>query len=314
MQVHPELARLRGTGATQPRCDAALAGWRARPEVSAMTAELARYDAGDAAEALPQLARLTRDLDAAQALVAGLITPLAAALRAEPLAQLPFGHSASRSMARLRLANHGRATLTLAAYARRTAATPPSVLFEDCAVHELVVAGAGRAALHRLHAGSRLASEERALTPGTRLIRHGPDDMRQIIEVTEPLLVLQLTREPAHPVPSREVALADARLLKTISGCKATGQQMMALGVIGALGHRPALDAMARLARDTGADRDLRWEALRHCLALDALSGLALLAALAGHGGDALTAPAAALHQQLLARRPELATLIPEPA
>jgi hypothetical protein len=313
MQVHPELARLRGVAAPQPRCDAALAAWRARSEVTAITAALARYDAGEALTALPELSRLTSDHDAAQTLIAGFIAPLIAALRAEPLAQLPLGHSTAPGIARLRLASEGHATLTLAAYARRAHSLPQSMLFEDCAAHELVVAGAGRAAVHRLHEG-RLASEERALAPGTRLTRDGPDTARQIIAVTRPLLVLQLTREPAHPAPSREVALTDGRLLKTISGCKRTSQQLMALAVLGALGHRPALDEMTRLARDIGADRDLRWEALRQCLALDAARGLALLATLAGDGGDTLNAPSAALHRQLLARRPDLAALIPEPA
>jgi hypothetical protein len=37
----------------------------------------------------------------------------------------------------------------------------------------------------------------------------------------------------------------------------------MALGVLGALAHRPALGAMERAALDEGAERDLRWEALR---------------------------------------------------
>jgi hypothetical protein len=300
MQVHPEVARLRGVGAPQPRCDAALAAWRARPEVAAIMAALARYDAGDALEDIPALSLLTRDHDAARVLVGGLTTMLIDALRAEPLAQLPLGHSAAPGMARLRLASAGRATLTLAAYTRRAHSLPKSVLFEDCAVHELVVAGAGRAALHSI-ADGRLVSEERALAPGTRLTRDGPDAARQIIAVTQPLLMLQLTHEPLHPAPSREVALADGRLLKTISGCKRTSQQLMALAVLGALGHR-------------AADRDLRWEALRQCLALDAARGMTLLAALTGDGDDALAAPAAALHHQLLARRPDLAALIPEPA
>jgi hypothetical protein len=299
MQVHPELARLRGVGAPQPRCDAALAAWRARPEVAAILSALSGFAEGEPLEDLPALAQLTTDPATAQALIAGFIARLVDALRAEPLAQLPLGHSASPGVTRLRLASAGRATLTLAAYTRRAHSLPQSVLFEDCAAHELVVAGAGRAALHSIVDG-RLVSEERALASNSRFILTGPDHARQIVEVTKPLLMLQLTREPLHPAPSREVALADGLLLKTISGCKRTSQQLMALAVFGALGHRPALDAMARLVGDTGA--------------LDAARGMALLAALAGDGGDTLAAPAAALHQQLLARRPDLAALIAEPA
>ncbi len=75
-----------------------------------------------------------------------------------------------------------------------------------------------------------------------------------------------------------------------------------------------ALSTMEQLAHDITAQRDLRWEALRQMLALDAARGLALLAALAGDAGDPLSTPAAALERQLRANRPDLAALIPEPA
>ena len=70
----------------------------------------------------------------------------------------------------------------------------------------------------------------------------------------------------------------DGRLITAISGCKQASQQMMALGVLGALAHRGGLSMMEQLAHDTTAQRDLRWEALRQVLALDAARGLALLA------------------------------------
>jgi len=312
--VHPDVARLREVNPAQPLTDAALAAWRARPEVAALGAALARYAAGEALAALPALARLMPGTDAARALVEGFAAPLQAALRAEPLALLPLGHSAAPGIARLRLASHGRAGLTLVAYAARGYALPVSALFEDGAAHEIIVAGAGRALVHRLEEGRRLSSREVALAPGMRLTRHGLEDARQIIAVTQPLLVLQVTREPAHPAPSREIALADGRLIKTISGCKATSQQLMALGVLGALRHAPAVAAMAEVARDPSAPRDLRWEALRQCLALDAPRGLKVLAALADDEGNTLHAPAAALQRQLRATRPDLAALCPEPA
>lgn len=311
MQVHPDLARLRSDGARQSRCDAALAAWRASPDMLAVLAALARYDAGERLDDLPALTRITSDHAAGRALVADFIGPLTAALRAEPLAQLALGHSAAPGMARLRLASHGRAGLTLVAFARREPAASPSVLFEDCAVHEVVVAGTARGLQHRLDHG-RLITQELTFEPGVRITRDGPHTARQITTVTRPLLLLQLTCEAAQPAPSCEIALDDGRLLKAISGCKATSQQMMALGVLGALAHRPALDEMARLARDETAQRDLRWEALRQSLALDAVRGLALLTALAGDDGDILSAPAAALGRQLRASRPDLAALLME--
>ncbi len=153
MQVHPAVARLRGDGAAQPGCDAALAAWRGSPMVADVRAALARFDAGEPLGDLPALARIIADHAAAQAFVAGFIDPLTGALRAEPLAQLPIGHSAGPGMARLRLAEHGRAGLSLVAFAQRALTRSPSALFEDCTVHEIVVAGEGRALLHRLDDG-----------------------------------------------------------------------------------------------------------------------------------------------------------------
>ncbi len=312
MQVHPDVARLREALPAQPLTDAALAAWRAGADVTALQAALARHDAGAALAELPDLAQLLSEAEPARALVEGFVAPLIAALRTEPLAQLPLGHSTTSGMARLRLASHGRTALTLAAHAPRARAVPVTAVFDDGAAHEIILRGEGRALMHRLERG-KLTSSEIALTPGTRLARHGADDARQIIAVFQPLLVLQLSREAAEPLPSREIALADGRLMTTISGCKHTSQQLMALGVLGALRYGPAVAAMADVARDCSAARDLRWEALRQCLALDAAKGLAVLAALAGNADDALHIPAAALQQQLLASRPELATFIPEP-
>lgn len=313
MRVHPEVARLRGHLPAQPRTDAALAQWHARGEVAAVLAALAGFEAGAPVADLPALAELFGEAEAGLALAEGLVDGLTEALAAEPLAQLPLGHSTAPGAARLNLARRGSAGLSLLALAPRAMAMPVSALFEDAASYEIILAGEGRALLHALEAG-RLTSREIALAPGTRLVREGGDRARQIVAVTRPLLVLQLTREPARPQPSREIALADGSLVRTISGCKATSQQMMALAVLGALGHAAAVPSLERLARDPAAERDLRWEALRQCLALDARAGLAVLGALVGERGDMLAAPAAALHRQLRAQRPDLAPFMAEPA
>lgn len=313
MHVHPDVARLRSAPALQLGCDAALAAWRALPDVAAAIAALARFDAGEQLGTLPALASIVCDAAAARAFADRLIAPLIAALRAEPLAQLPLGYSAAPGMARLRLASHGRTGLTLTVFAQRARAVSPTALFEDCMAHEMVVAGTGRALVHRLDQG-QLTTAEVACEPGTRMTRTGPQDARQIIAVTRPLLLLQLTQAAAHPAPSREIALADARVIMAISGCKRSSQQMMALGVLGALAHRPALTELELLARDLAAQRELRWEAVRQVLALDAARGLALIGALAGSRADTLAVPAAALQQQLLAAQPDLAALLPVPA
>lgn len=310
MLVHPATARLRSKGASQPQVEAALAAWRARPQVSAVLDALAAYGAGAPLADGSALAVLLADHAAAAGLVAGLIDPLMQALRAEPLAQLPLGFSAKPGFARLCLGQSGRAALSLAVFARQAPVRPASVLFEDGAAHELVLAGAGEAMRYRLGPAG-LTREAVACVPAARLTRSGGGDARQIIAVTRPLLVLQLTREAARPAPSREYSLPEGRLLKTISASKRTSQQIMALGVLGALAHRPALGAMERAALDEGAERDLRWEALRQVLGIDARAGMALLAQLAARGGDALAEPAAKLRRDLLAAQPDLAMLEP---
>jgi len=310
MLVHPAIAALRGEVAPQPRVDAALAEWRARPDVAAVREGLAAYGAGAPLAAAAPLARLLHDAGAARALAEGLIEPLAAALGAEPLAQLPFGTAARPGLARIRLAESGRAALNLAVFAPRAAVPPASVLFEDGEAHEIVLAGAGEGMRYgRSEAG--LEAVPFALRPGTRILRAGLCHARQIIAVSRPLLVLQLTREAERPEPSCELALPGGAPIKAISACKRTSQQLMALGVLGALGHRPALGAMERIAQDAAAPRDLRWEALRQMLALDARRGMALLAELAARGGDALAVPAASLLGDLLAAQPDLAQMEP---
>lgn len=310
MIVHPVIAGLRSRPAPQPCLDTALAQWRGLPEVAAMRDGLAAYGAGAALGEVPALARLMRDHAAALALAQGFIAPVETALRAEPLAQLPLGHASPSGIARIRLAESGRASLALAAYAKAGYRQPGSALFEDGEAHEIVLAGKGQALHHRIGAGG---PESRIIpcAPGTRLARGGTQEARQFVAVARPLLVLQLVREAVVPAPSREIALPDGVLLQTIDASKQTSQQMMALAVLGALDHRPALEPMARLARDGAAARDLRWEALRQVLGLDAVRGLALLDELAARPADPLQEPAASLRRDLRAAYPERATKEP---
>ena len=311
MHMHPDITRLREGLPAQPLTDAALARWRVRADVTAAIDALAQFDAGAGLEDVPALARLFSDSAAAADLAGELIGALAQALVAEPLAQVPLGHATAPGVARLRLASHGRASLTLAAHACRERTVPVTALFEDGLAHDIIIAGVGKAMVHQ-HDGACLTNNEVTLAPGTQLFRNGMSQTRQIIAVSRPLLVLQLTREAVRPRPSREISMASGDLVKTISGSKQSSQQMMALAVLGALGHAAAVTVMAELARDQVAERDLRWEALRQCLAMDARVGLGVLETLAGDGADALCAPAAALQRQLCATRPDLAPLMTE--
>ncbi|GIX18759.1 MAG: hypothetical protein KatS3mg120_0435 [Erythrobacter sp.] len=313
MRVDPALARLRAQGPDQPLTEAALATWRAQSEVGAITAELARHAGGAGLEQCPVLARLFADAQAGQALLASLLQPLFAALRAEPLALPALGHRSAEGLVRLELAAHAGAVLGLVVHAPRASAAPEAVLFEDGEVHEVVLAGEGAAICYQ-RAPASLMSAEIALNPGVRLARRGVGEARRIVAVTRPLVLLQLIRVPDTPAEGALVACADGRVLRRVSGCKRTSQKLMALGVLGALGHRPALLHMARLVRDQAAARDLRWEALRQALALDAAEGLKLLGALAGDPADPLAAEARGLTARLCAGRPEMAALLTEAA
>jgi hypothetical protein len=310
MQVDPAIASLRSHRAPQPCVDAALALWQRCEPAAGVLADLAAYGAGAALDDLAALSAVVNDCGPAHALVQGLIVPVMEALRAEPLAQLPFGTSAMPGLARIRLAASGRAALTLAAFAPRPPAPARSVLFEDGEAHEIVLAGSASAALYRL-SGDAIAATCIACHPATRMIRKDGRSARHILAVAQPLLVLQLTREAAAPGPAHEHALPGGALLKTISGSKRASQQMMALAVLGALEHRPALAAMEHLACNRSAERDLRWEALRQVLGLDTAAGMALLVRLAGQSDDALAGPAARLRCDLLAAQPALAMLEP---
>jgi hypothetical protein len=307
MHIPALIARLRSQTVPQPEVDAAQAEWRAYPQTAAVMAALADYGAGAALDERSVLAGLLADHAAALAFVEEFIDPLMKALRAEPLAQPAFGFSAMPGMARIRLGESGRAALSLAVFARRAPVDAASVLFEDGEAHEIVLAGAGQAARYRRDAA--LTCETVTCAPGTRFLRARGHDARQITAVTQSLLVLQLTRAAVQPLPSREYALPEGRLIKAISACKRTSQQIVALGVLGTLAHRPALGAMERLALDMAAERDLRWEALRQVLGIDARAGMALLGRLAACGGDVLSAPAAKLRRDLIGAQPDLAAL-----
>jgi hypothetical protein len=82
--------------------------------------------------------------------------------------------------------------------------------------------------------------------------------------------------------------------------------------VLGALESPPALDAMAQVALDQMREPDLRWEAVRQLLALDAAQGFALLGLLADHQHDPLSEPSRRLKHQLAAAYPQLVALAKE--
>lgn len=318
MHIHPDIAMLRSYPKAQHRPASPLLDGRDRPRPELLSdllpeplvTQLAAFGAGGALPDAPLLAPLLSDFGTAQALVEAVIGKAMAALVRAPLGLLPFGHALRPGLARLRLAQRGRATLTLLAYDRRAPSPrPAAVLFEDGESHEIAVAGHAAAVLHRL-TPTGLDSRDMVFGSGQRIALTGAAEARQILAVRTPLLVLRLSRTPVRPAPTREIAVPGGQLVRASSGCKRASRAIVALGVLGVLAHAQGASLMERLALDPDEPRDLRWEALRQLLALDAEAGMALLGRLASEPGGALAGPAAALWRNLVSSRPELTSFV----
>ena len=137
-------------------------------------------------------------------------------------------------------------------------------------------------------------------------------EARQILKVERSHLLLQLTREPERPAPTRLVSLETGETQHTASGDKSASQAVMALSVLGALKTRASLEGMEETARNLAEDQDVRWEALRQALGLDTACGLKLLTELQDGIDDPLAIPAGALSAQLFKAQPELRDLTTE--
>ncbi len=163
--------------------------------------------------------------------------------------------------------------------------------------------------LHRVHPGSNrnaeIKSQYHEWTSGSRILLSGANETRQVLEVKQTLLVLQLIRAPEHPGLTREYALGTGKLLMQSSGEKRVSQQEMAMAVLSAMDRSDAAPAIADLGRSGPEHR--RWEAVRHTLALDTLEGMRLLEEIAQDRDDPLQRQALELESQLKTIYPQLA-------
>ena len=87
----------------------------------------------------------------------------------------------------------------------------------------------------------------------------------------------------------------------------------MALGVLGAMKAEQSCEAIRATALNREEDVEVRWEAARQLLGLDAKAGLTVLTRLSQLSDDPLSAPAKALRTQLMAAQPELTAAMKEP-
>lgn len=323
MKVHPAIATLRGAPVSQRRpsltgqstapsenaaaIKAAREAWLARPVPLAVAEGLKRYGEGQCLAGCKALHTLLHDHRAANAFLGSLFERVLPVLRERPMAEAPFHFKVSQGLSTIRLMEGRGATLSLVAYEPLTSVdAPQTALFSDREVHELVLAGSALGVSHNWQGEGQLGSTQHRWSHGDTITLHPRSETRQILKVERTLLLLQLTREPVCPAPTRLVALQTGRTIRTASGDKSASQAVMALGVLGALKDHSALDVMERTALHPFEDHDVRWEAVRQTLALDAARGLELLRKLEARIDDPLANPARALMAQLLEAQPEL--------
>lgn len=328
MHVHPAIAALRGTPASQRRPGIGEAdqtqlarpksvrdAWLAEPLVQAVLRGLRSYGAGAPLRECQALSEALFLHNAAATLVDGLFHNLLSVLRDYPLGEAPFRSKVSEGLATVQILESAGAVLSLAAYEPLEGAqAPDTALFSDREVHEIVLSGKASCARHTWIGEGHLESKALNLSAGDTIALQSQRQARQILNVQTSLLLLQLTREPTRPAPTRQVSLETGTTLRTASGDKSASQSVMALGVLGAIGDYSALPAMEDTALNMSEDPEVRWEAARQRLGLGPKRGLILLGTLARRKDDALCAPAGALMAQVLTAQPELRALIQEEA
>jgi hypothetical protein len=315
MHIHPDLVALRSDRAAQRRAIERMRMAHVEWLDQALQDELAAYAAHGRLDELPALAGLLSNQQAARVFANNLTAHFSAALREEPFGEVPFRRSLAASFSRLDVMQSGGAVLSLCCFEPAVnQIEPDSALFVDSASHEIVITGKARGWLRTRGEDGRISSHPRVWSNGDRIVRRPRRDTRHIVEVERSLLILQLTRSPARPEPTTEYLIEDSSLLRETSGDRGASEQVMALGVLGALGKADSVAPMVEFAHTSERDPEARWEAVRQVLALDAGQGTALLARLMADLADPLAAPAARLHAQLLDTHPALRTPTPETA
>ncbi len=318
MHVHPAISALRSDLASQRRSQEAMKttqrDWLGSETVTQTRRELQRFAAGAQFDDLPSLYQLVSDHSAANAWVQQFYGVFMGTLRTHPLSEVPMRHGSSTGFARLQLLQSEGAVLSLCAYEPvESPVMPGTVQFADCEIHEIVISGTVHGYFHRLHEDcgglTTIQSAQHDWSTGNRITRRAGLDARHFVDVQQSVVVLQLSRTPVRPRPSREFRLKDAALVQQVSGDKRASEQVMALGVLGALDDRRAIEPMKNFAQDISRDPDARWEAVRQVLAMDTAAGMALLSTTQANAGDPLARPSGELRQHLLASDPALRTL-----
>ncbi len=313
MRIDPAIAVLRSDRALQHhvQCEMERAGrnWLDSPPITDVIGEIEHYATGASLDRLPLLAGLIGSADLASSFVQKWCSAMVGAMQQQPLGQVPFRYSCSGGFTAVRLAASGGVSLSLLAYEERIdAERPTSATFADRELHEVVLAGSASGMFHRLDTGAKPGTPpvttEMNWKAGDRIVTKGREEARQMVRVKGRLSILQLARENPQPMPTREVSLADGRVLQLSSGDKRESQVDMALAVLGAMQRSDAAETIAQLAQH--GSNHLRWQAIRHALALDTQRGWQLLNEISRSPHDALNIPARELQEKLVSAYPQL--------
>ena len=312
MFVRDELKALRGDDREarthRVAMEEALEDCRREPRLAAVLEELLRYGEGGDFAHCPALVALFEHTGAARDLLRPLIGRLTALHRAYPLAHLAFRHRSQAGAHVLQIAARGHATLSLVLQDQDAGAEHIIATFADADQREVVLTGKANACLFEIVAEERdrviLNSVRTELQSGARMKCTGPRQSRLIKPSHDSLLTLRLARTAGRPGPTRRVDVRSGRIVHRASGNAADSRAELAMLLLGRMGRDDALPVLATRTR-TG-DAQLRWQALRQCLALDAATGLPLLERIAKDHADPLYQAARALLAQLQRERSSL--------
>lgn len=315
MRIDPALAALRGDVASQRRSQAALEAVKARWRTDAGAGVAEALDRFAQGAKLEECAALAKMLDGSEAeSFRALLSRWLDCLAREPFGHVPARHQYSEGTGLLQLAASGGAALSLVLHeARPVPDAPRTVSFVDAERHELVLAGEGCAVRYRWSGRDGDCPDRRRLPlrPGCRVDLQDRHQAKQVVRVARSLVILRLSRVPERPRPSIELRLADGRIVHRATGDRRESCRETAMAVLTAMGRTDAVPALA--ARATMGEHEGRWQALRHCLALDSSEGMRLLRMVASDPDDPLQASAAELCAMLAERYPELAQDRPVP-
>ncbi len=322
MQIHPAIAALRNDRseqfAMQEQFESVSDEWYKLKQVGAISDDLQSYADGVILGDCMKLDPLMSNPIISHEFVQTWQNYLIRALREYPLGLPSFGSRSSSGLSHIVLLNKGNASLGIAAYEERSEKKLPlTAVFSDLQTVEIVISGSADGVLHEVRQCNGLDTIIDTCTvhwrPGAIIVTNGPCEARQVVSVDGAMVVLQLSRKAANPQPTREYSLHDGELMQSASGNKRASQKVMALSVLGAMALQDEapdpLNAMLICADDLAEDADVRWEAVRQVLAIDAAQGISLLEGLATRAYDPLSLPALDLRDVLRTDRPELAHL-----